>query len=411
MAVPKPSMLLRVFGGFCGLVLAAGCVTAVSPGPEGAGAFQLGPVCAYESIRFDGSIGTGRLNGCRRHGPDAFTLYIHPEDAPINPSSWYAFNLTSDTQAHLDLTLAYSHGRHRYVPHVSSDGGQTWRTIDRVEGADTDRASFGLDIAPGTILISAQPRRNLADRQAWVDRIAAMPSVTGTQYGTSEQGRSLEGLEFGAEDKPALILTGGQHPPEVRGAIAMESFVERLLEDDLLACTFRERFRVVLGPVINPDGIAEGNWRHNSRGVDVNRDWGPFTQAETRSFKEWIDKRVSPVAFIDFHGTWNSVLYTSPDEGEGDHNWFPGAFHASLAEVLGEDAPARVQGHNAGSSVAKNWFHETYAIPTMTYEVGDAVPLEAVLSRARLSAEITMRLLLEGPPDQPDDAQDGEIPK
>jgi hypothetical protein len=135
MAVPKPSMLLRVFGGFCGLVLAAGCVTAVSPGPEGAGAFQLGPVCAYESIRFDGSIGTGRLNGCRRHGPDAFTLYIHPEDAPINPSSWYAFNLTSDTQAHLDLTLAYSHGRHRYVPHVSSDGGQTWRTIDRVEGA------------------------------------------------------------------------------------------------------------------------------------------------------------------------------------------------------------------------------------------------------------------------------------
>ena len=272
MAVPKLSVMLRAFSGLCGLVLATGCVTTGSTGPESAGAFQLGPVCAYETLRFDGSIDTGRLNGCRRNGPNAFTLYVHPEDTPINPSSWYAFSLTSEVATHLDLTLAYAHGRHRYVPHVSRDGGQTWRTVDMIEGAETDRASFVLDIAPGTTLISAQPRRNLADREVWIDGIAAMPGVVRMRYGTSEQGRPLEGLEFGAAGKPALVLIGGQHPPEVRGAIAMESFVERLLEDDELARAFREQFRVVLGPVVNPDGIAGGHWRHNSRGPQGRRE-------------------------------------------------------------------------------------------------------------------------------------------
>ena len=209
MAVLLTPVLRRLLGVLCGPVLATGCMTTGSPESERTGNFQLGPVCEYEAVRFDGSMETGRLNGCRQDGPEAFTLYVHPEDAPINPSSWYAFTLTSGAEAHLDLTLAYAHGRHRYVPHISSDGGQTWRTIDVVEGADTDRASFVLNVAPGTTLISAQPRISLADRQAWIDRVAAMPGVTRTRYGASEQGRALDGLEFGTRGQPALILTGG----------------------------------------------------------------------------------------------------------------------------------------------------------------------------------------------------------
>ena len=373
------------------LLLAGGCASV----PQANSTFQIGPTCGFAGIRFDGAMDTGRLNGCRQDDEHTYTLYIHPEDTPINPSSWYAFSITSDEAAHLDLTLAYTHGRHRYDPQVSADGGANWKALEVAQSEDGTRAEFALDVAVGETFISAQPRFSLAEREAWIDRIAAMPGVMRTRFGTSEQGRSLDGLEFGAMGAPALIVIGGQHPPEVRGAYALTDFVERLLADEPLANDFRTKFQVVAAPVINPDGVAEGNWRHNSRGVDLNRDWGDFTQAETRAFAGWIDGRVDPIAFFDFHGTWKNVLYTSPDESKGDRNWFPGAFHAGLVEALGTHAPERVPSHDPRSAVAKNWFHESYAIPTMTYEVGDAVPMDIVHASGRLSAEITMRLLLE----------------
>jgi len=109
------------------------------------------------------------------------------------------------------------------------------------------------------------------------------------------------------------------------------------------------------------------------------------------------------------HGTVFCIPHWTKAGGGG--NWFPGAFHSGLVEVLGEDACARVPGHNPNSSVTRNWFHETYAIPTITYEVGDNVPVEAMRSTARLSAEITMRPLQQGGANQPATVQDGVSPE
>lgn len=396
-------LMPRMIAGAFIFLLAAGCATA----PQTGGTFQIGPACDFGDVQFDGAVDTGRLNGCRQDGDRAYTLYVHPENTPVNPSSWYAFSIASDAPANLDLTLAYTHGRHRYDPQVSGDGGESWRTLDVSQSEDGTRAQFTLDVAAGETFVSAQPRFSLAEREAWLDRITAIQGVVRKRYGTSELGRPLEGFEFGTEGAPAVIVLGGQHPPEVRGAYALTDFIERLLADEPMANEFRARFHVVVAPVINPDGIAEGNWRHNSRGVDLNRDWGDFTQAETRSFVEWIDGRVQPIAFFDFHGTWKNVLYTSPDESKGDRNWFPGAFHAGLVKALGTDAPERAPSHDPRSAVAKNWFHETYAIPTMTYEVGDAVPMDLVHASGRLSAEITMRLLLQDAPVPTDPTPDG----
>ena len=58
-------------------------------------------------------------------------------------------------------------------------------------------------------------------------------------------------------------MIGRQHPPEVTGAIAMHSFIDTVLADTDLARQFRDRFKLAIVPLMNPDGVAAGHWRHN----------------------------------------------------------------------------------------------------------------------------------------------------
>ena len=52
--------------------------------------------------------------------------------------------------------------------------------------------------------------------------------------------------------------------------------------------------------------------------VDLNRDWGPFTQPETSAVIALVDHLVSSGkhlrVMLDFHSTHNNVLYTQTDE-------------------------------------------------------------------------------------------------
>lgn len=63
-----------------------------------------------------------------------------------------------------------------------------------------------------------------------------------------------------------VLLIGRQHPPEVTGAIAMVAFVEQLLRDEegpCELCAFHADTNLVIVPLVNPDGVDAGNWRHN----------------------------------------------------------------------------------------------------------------------------------------------------
>ena len=129
---------------------------------------------------------------------------------------------------------------------------------------------------------------------------------TETKYGVSREGRDLVGFVGGGGIEVIVALTR-QHPPETSGQEAYRGFVERLMKrDDAKANSFRGRHRMVLAPMPNPDGVEGGNWRLNAGGVDLNRDWGQFTQPETKALSDWIvqqagDRRV--VAMMDFHST------------------------------------------------------------------------------------------------------------
>ncbi len=359
--------------------------------------------CVFDKVTFTSDFEGGRISGCRKTGPDAFEIGVAPEDAPINPSAWYAFAVEAKEDTDIEVTLAYSNGRHRYAPKVSVAKSEWTELPDIAVSEDGSRASFPLHIAEGRTLVAAQSLIGADDYVAWLQKaLLIAPDMTEVTIGRSEERRAIEGLRSRKRGREAVVLIGRQHPPETTGAVAFFVFAERMLADDPLAKRFRKRFGLLIIPMLNPDGVAHGQWRHNSRGVDINRDWGPFTQVETRAARDAIanfagEKPGRLALFLDFHSTWRDVLYTQPDEAVGSRAWFACAWRSQIEKQLGS-APERSDSHNPALPTSKSWAHETYAVPAITFELGDTTPTENIHALARTAAETAMILLLEGPP-------------
>src|SRR3546814_13209270 len=95
-------------------------------------------------------------------------------------------------------------------------------------------------------------------------------------------------------------------------------FVDELSAYSPLARDFRERTLVIVLPLLNPDGLVEGNWRGNINGQDLNRDWGPFTQSETRAVRDLLESELDyasrRLAFATaFHSTWRDAFSTDAE--------------------------------------------------------------------------------------------------
>ena len=94
--------------------------------------------------------------------------------------------------------------------------------------------------------------------------------------------------------------------------------METVCDDSDLARPFRDNFAVVVYPLMNPDGVREGYWRHNINGVDTNRDWQQFRQPEPRAIRDDLlaTDLVDVVFALDFHSTQKTIFYVL-EESEG----------------------------------------------------------------------------------------------
>lgn len=363
-----------------------------------------GPLCEFETVTIDARFEGGRATSCAQDGKNSYVVSIRPEGEPINRSPWYAFDVVSTDKRKVSVTLEYGDYKHRYSPDVwTQEAG--WRPYEgkiklREDGA---RATLKLDLgAAKSMRLAASPLIVREDTEAWMRALAqANESIAYEQLGVSAQDRPIRMIQTGGELSDWILVIGRQHPPETTGAIAMQAFAERLMADDETARAFRDRVGVVMIPMLNPDGVAGGNWRFESSGKDMNRDWGPFEKPEPQLVRDEIERRKAAgkrlLLGLDFHSTREDVLYTQPDDAEGDFAWFPGAWHEAInarleAETPGAPPVARDPGHNPGYPNYKTWINITYGVPGVTVEFGDETDPERLRRIGRIAAEELMRL-------------------
>jgi hypothetical protein len=142
-----------------------------------------------------------------------------------------------------------------------------------------------------------------ADRYAEIlSRVKAIdgsPCARVMEIGKSAGGRPICAVLLADSklDDPGdvrVLVISGQHGDEVSPVYAMLDLAEDLARGGLPPDS-----RLVLVPVVNPDGFASHR-RLNSHGADPNRSWRSSTEPETRSVQRLVN-RFKPQVVIDLH--------------------------------------------------------------------------------------------------------------
>lgn len=344
----------------------------------------------------------GRVSDAWRGADSVYVIEVRPENAPVNNSAWYAFKVWADAPRTIDLRLVYHDGSHRYWPKVRR-AGEPWTPVDSASvrsDATGGSTTLRLRVGPDTVWVAGQEVLTTAFFDRWTDSLAAAPGVSRRVIATSPRGRPIRMLELGdpAADRHVVVISR-QHPPEVSGTFALLRFVEELAGDSELAREFRRRFRIHVFPVVNPDGVDLGHWRHNTGGVDLNRDWGAFLQPETRAVRDEVlrilEQPGAELWFgVDFHSTHHDVFYTLDRELETT----PAAVIDPWLRHI-DDALPHYDVNDSASGLSlptsRNWFYARFGAPALIYEVGDETPRPLIREVAATAARATMEVLME----------------
>lgn len=378
--------------------------------PQWKGIFSLD----NESVFFSNDFQGARLNGITQTSDDSFTLIINPENAPINPSPWYAFKVWSTTSRDIKLYYTYQNAKSRYFPKLSSDG-VTWSSLDSADYLEYEKgtADFGpgslpenieitLSISPDTLWVAAQELQTTQQVYAWMDQLATRKDITTQSLGRSKEGRDMQLMTLGnPESKDRIIIISRQHPPEVTGFLAMKSFVETIAGDSKLAKKFRKSFAVDAVPLMNPDGADNGHWRHNSGGIDLNRDWSDFNQPETRNVRDYAmkqveDEQVQYHFFIDFHSTWDDIYYTIDSTLLNDDQMILYDWTVQMDTRIPNYTPnVRPSDKIEPTMVSRNFFFKAFGTPGLVFEFGDNTDREFLRHKGETAAFALMELLLD----------------
>lgn len=342
-----------------------------------------------------------RVNEAELENDSVIHITIRPENYPINMSPWYAFKVIDHTPGYTYFRITYEHGRHRYYPKTSRDG-KNWQRLpedDFLSSPKDTAAFFRVSTDKDTLWVSAQEQMTSSWTESWVRELSAYPYVTDTVFGESTQGRPMHGLLIGNRHaRNVVVLLSRQHPPEVTGFKEMIAFVETLTSDLRLAQKFRKKYLVILAPMMNPDGVDNGHWRHNAGGIDLNRDWRWFNQPETYAFRQFVLNTLhqygGTVRYgIDFHSTQRDLFYM-PDDADVPtgktlcHPWI------KKINRKFREHPFSPESSGVTGQISKNWIlHELHG-EAITYEVGDETDREVIRHRGSVSAQLFMKMIL-----------------
>jgi len=361
--------------------------------------FKLSDVGIYASNQFDGA----RLNGLKKINDTTAYVFINPENTPINNSAYYAFKVWSDSPKQFYFTFQYPKGyKHRYIPKLKINN--KWSIIDSTKVFKQDSIvtiKLSLDITP--MIVAAQEVNSTKNVKNWYTNLVKGKEdyVTIESAGKSKLGRNLPVLDICKGDKKGkdiIILLTRQHPPEVTGYFAFQEFMQTVLNGSELSLKFLEKYHVIALPIMNPDGVDLGHWRHNAGGVDLNRDWSVYNQPEIKQVVKYITRSLKKnkselVLGIDFHSTWYDVFYTNlKREGTAlphfTDDWF------SAIEDHMEGYKVNEKSGNSRKPVSKGWFLHGHKAVGITFEIGDATSKEKIRKVGKVTAEQMMHILL-----------------
>ncbi len=187
-------------------------------------------------------------------------------------------------------------------PAISTDSGKSWEWmgVDRVEnnsfsyefGKPNERVRFAVTIPYVE-----------ADLDAFLTRHASNPNLKRSVLTKSEEGRNVELIQIGTpgpQTKPMLV-TCRHHAAETMASYVLEGFLAEAMADSEFGRKFRQAYVLYAVPLVDTDGVEEGDQGKNRNPHDHNRDYGENSiYPEIRAIKK-LDEEQDFRFALDFH--------------------------------------------------------------------------------------------------------------
>uniref|UniRef100_A0A8C5G9B3 Cytosolic carboxypeptidase 1 n=1 Tax=Gouania willdenowi TaxID=441366 RepID=A0A8C5G9B3_GOUWI len=175
---------------------------------------------------------------------------------------------------------------------------------------------------------------------------------------TAMPGSSSTDNIYQLRNRPLIFLSARVHPGETNASWVMKGTMEFLMGSSLLAVSLREAFIFKIVPMLNPDGVINGNHRCSLSGEDLNRQWqSPHPELHptiyhTKNLLQYLAHiQRAPLVFCDYHGhsrkknvfmygcslketVWQSNISASSTELQEDLGY------RTLPKILSQIAPA-----------------------------------------------------------------------
>ena len=361
--------------------------------------FEIKNLNIYASNQFDGA----RLNNFQKLNDSTVVAYITPENTPINNSAYYAFSIWSKVPRTIYLSFKYPPGySHRYRPKIKINN--KWSLIDTLRILNNKNNTLvQLELSAIPQIIAAQKIESSKDVKKWYQEMVKKNSNTLNykKVGKTALGREIPVLfsnNSKHDQKDIIVLLTRQHPPETTGYYAFQYFIGKILEDTQISKKFLDKYQIIAFPIMNPDGVDLGHWRHNTNGIDLNRDWSYYNQPEIKHAVNFIEKKIKKnksvvILGLDFHSTWYDIFYTNEERKETTlpnfiDDWFKN-IENKIANYKIKEAS-----QNSKKPVSKGWFLNRFNATGITFEIGDNTSDKKIKELSEVAALEMMNILL-----------------
>lgn len=251
---------------------------------------------------------------------DGDQVYLRPDLRDTN-GWWFYWNYRVRGAAGRTLTFQFT-GRNPIGvrgPAVSTDGGSSWSWLgaERLKGASFAYAfSADQDEVRFCFAIPYQER----DLRKFLASHRDNPHLSVQELCKSRKGRSIERLHVGAigdDHEYRIAMTARHHACESMANYVIEGFIDAMLDDTEEGKWFRDKVELLVIPLVDKDGVEDGDQGKNRKPHDHNRDYKGDSiypsVAAIRSFvPTWSKGRLS--ISMDMHCPWirgshNEVIY------------------------------------------------------------------------------------------------------
>ena len=260
-----------------------------------------------------------------------------------------------------------------------STNGTTFGAYVRVPTSATPRVSgsthrFTLQTPPGVVAVRLAKYfpYTTVDKATFLSSLAAHPSGrvrSITSLGNSWQGRPIEMIELTDSTVPdpgkrRVWIHAGVHPAETTSYFTVEGLVAFLLSNDPDAGVLMRNTIFDIVPMANPDGVFLGNYRTNSRSVEIESKWAaPYnnTEREVVALRTRIEQFMGSVAnpganpievVLNLHSSHN-VSYPFHFRHNSNASWNPTTNNAGVLPSVNALESSWIAAYRARSSFVR----------------------------------------------------------